>query len=151
MDTTFGNSGKVVTDISGDDNPAAIAIQPSDGKILVAGETSPNGGSTTDFALVRYNANGSLDASFGDNGKATTSFGDGADRATGVAVDGNGRIVVSGVSQFDGNGNNTEEDHFALARYNPDGSLDATFGPLGNGTVTTDFRTWAFKVKTAWE
>ena len=145
VDTTFGTNGTVHTFISGGgDIPAAITIQPNDGKILLAGQATPDG-SSTDFALVRYNTDGSLDASFGDKGKVTTSFGDGADEATGVAVQANGQIVVSGVSQLDGNGDNTGEDHFALARYNPDGSLDTTFGPLGNGTVTTDFSILGFQ------
>ena len=147
-DDTFGadGDGTVSTMISAYNSPpTAIAIQPSDGKILVAGQTTNSDGTTTDFALVRYNTDGSLDTSFGNGGIVTTSFGDGADGATGVAVQADGQIVVSGVSQLDGNGNNTGEDHFALARYNPDGSLDTTFGPLGNGTVTTDFSTLGFQ------
>ena len=145
-DETFGDDGTVSTMLSGYNSPpTAIAIQPSDGKILVAGQTTNSDGTTTDFALVRYNTDGSLDTSFGSGGIVKTSFGDGADGATGVAVQGDGRIVVSGISELDGNGDNTGEDHFALARYNPDGSLDTTFGPLGNGTVTTDFSALGFQ------
>ena len=72
LDTTFGIGGIVTTTIGSGNNLAfALGIQ-SDGKIVVAGGSN---GSTHDFVLVRYNANGSLDISFGTGGIVTTSVG----------------------------------------------------------------------------
>ncbi|MGI9113087.1 MAG: delta-60 repeat domain-containing protein [Gaiellaceae bacterium] len=127
LDLTFGTGGKVTTDFaSGADFALGVAIQ-SDGKIVAAGNTSPVGGVGVDFALARYNLDGSLDASFGSGGRVTTDFGSRIDAAAAVAVQPDGRIVAVGISA----------DDFALARYNPDGSLDASFG--SGGKVTTDF------------
>ena len=73
LDTTFGTGGKVTTSIgSSYDVANALGIQ-SDGRIVVAG--SSYNGSNYDFALVRYNANGSLDTTFGTGGIVTTSIG----------------------------------------------------------------------------
>ena len=85
---------------------------------------------TADFALARYNPNGSLDTTFSGDGKQTTDFGP-FDLANGVAIQANGKIVVVG---YGGSGGAND---FALARYNPNGSLDTTFS--GDGKQTTDF------------
>jgi uncharacterized delta-60 repeat protein len=98
-----------------------VAIQPNH-KIVAAGFT----GAGDDFALARYNLDGSLDTSFDGDGKVTTDFG-GLDGALGVAIQPDRKIVAAG---FTG-------DDFSLARYNLDGSLDTSFG--GDGKVTTDF------------
>jgi uncharacterized delta-60 repeat protein len=79
LDLTFGGTGKVITDIGGNDYPLAVAAQ-SDGKIVVAGWSF--NGSSDDFAVVRYNANGTLDLSFHGTGKVTTAIGNGEDQAT---------------------------------------------------------------------
>ncbi|MFN3564715.1 MAG: WD40 repeat domain-containing protein [Burkholderiaceae bacterium] len=124
LDATFGSGGKVTTAIgSGDDRAYALALAP-DGKIVVAGY-SDAGSTDRDFALARYNANGSLDASFGSGGKVTTAFGSGTDEAYALALAPDGKIVAAGRSH---NGMNYD---FALARYNADGSLDTTFGSGG--------------------
>ncbi len=123
LDTGFGNNGTTTTDFaSGEDRPYAMAVQ-DDGKIVVVGYA--NNGSDNDFAIARYNADGSLDTSFDGDGKVVTALGSGNDRARAVAVQGDGKIVVSGGIGGD----------FALARYNIDGSLDTGFGT--NGTTTT--------------
>jgi uncharacterized delta-60 repeat protein/uncharacterized repeat protein (TIGR01451 family) len=124
LDPSFGSGGEVTTDFGGSDGAQAVAIQ-SDGKIVAVGGTFsfPSG----DFALARYNADGSLDPSFGSGGKMTTDFG-GFDAASAAVIQPDGRIVAAGRS---GSGD------FALARYNADGSLDPTFG--SGGKVTTDF------------
>lgn len=86
---------------------------------------------------ARYESNGSLDTSFDQDGKVTTHFGwvggSGDDGATGVAMQSDGKIVVAGWSSYL-RGYSTD---FAMARYAPDGSLDANLGE--NGKVTTDF------------
>lgn len=74
LDASFGNGGIVITDFDSQiDEANAIAIQ-SDGKILVAGVAKITG-NNNDFAIVRYNTDGTLDSSFGSNGKTTTNFG----------------------------------------------------------------------------
>ena len=80
------------------------------------------------FALTRYNPNGSLDTSFSGDGKLTTDFG-GAEHAFAIALQADGKIIVAGRS--------TAGDDFALARYNPNGSLDTGFS--GDGKLTTNF------------
>jgi len=127
LDTSFDGDGKQTTAIgSGNENAYAVAIQP-DGKIVAAGRSS--NGSDDDLALVRYNANGSLDSSFDGDGKQTTAFGSGNDDAYAVAIQPDGKIVAAGYGLV---GSVSE---FALARYNPDGSLDSSFD--GDGKQTT--------------
>ena len=133
LDPSFGTGGFNTTDFGNDDRPNAIAIQP-DGKIVIAGST---GGATSDFAIARYNANGTLDTSFGGGtGKATIFFGAAsttdAEVATGVAVQADGKIVVVGYSHSAATLND-----FAIARLNPNGSLDPSFD--GDGKRTIDF------------
>jgi uncharacterized delta-60 repeat protein len=120
----------VTTDFvaSGDDNADAVAVQ-LDGKLVAAGQATINGG--LDFALARYNRNGTLDASFGTGGKVTTNFGSPFDGARSVAVQRDGKIVAAGGSVI-----NSFND-FALARYNSNGTLDNSFGT--GGKVITDF------------
>ncbi len=128
LDASFGSQGKVTTDFGGTcDVASALAVQP-DGKIVVAGTHHLSGSTSSDFALARYNPDGSLDATFGDGGKVTTHFSGAFDSGSGVAVQADGKIVAAGYS-----GSND----FALARYNPNGTLDVTFGD--GGRVLTDF------------
>ncbi|MEQ1851834.1 MAG: delta-60 repeat domain-containing protein, partial [Chthoniobacteraceae bacterium] len=96
LDTSFGTGGTVTTsftDTSFERTPLAVQ---SDGKILVAG--SYYNGSNGDFALVRFNANGSLDTSFNATGKVTTDIAGSYDQAYSVAVQGDGKILVAGYS-----------------------------------------------------
>jgi uncharacterized delta-60 repeat protein len=128
LDLGFGVGGKVATGVGFfDDAAAGVAVQ-ADGKIVAAGRTS--NGTDDDFALARYLANGSLDPSFGTGGLVTTAFG-GRDAVGGVVVQADGKILVAGYTDAAGGYD------FALARYNPDGSLDPTFD--GDGEVVTDF------------
>ncbi|PYS98597.1 MAG: hypothetical protein DMF63_15490 [Acidobacteria bacterium] len=129
LDTTFDGDGKVRTPIGMyNDIATAVVIQP-DGKIVAAG--SSDDGSFWDFALVRYNPNGSLDTTFDSDGKVTTPIGTSTEYANAVALQPDGKIVAAGHSY-----NNSNSD-FAIVRYNPDGSLDTNFG--GDGITTVDF------------
>ncbi len=120
LDATFGTNGVTTTNIAGgSDQALSVAIQ-SDGKLVVVGNAE-NG----DFNIVRYNADGSLDATFDTDGIATTDFNNAEDHATSVTIQSNGKIVVAGYV-YDGG-----DYDFALARYNTDGSLDTTFGTGG--------------------
>lgn len=134
LDTTFNTTGTVTTDFGGTvDVGWALAIQANDGKIVVAGYANPIGAPDSDFALARYHgligtgAPGTLDTTFGTLGKVTTDFGSPSDDSIhAVAIQGDGKIVAAGWTNVNGNFD------FALARYNPDGSLDTIgFGTLG--------------------
>jgi len=131
LDLSFGNGGKILTPIgSGNEEAKSVAIQ-TDGKIVVGGLTDSN--SAQDFALVRYNPNGSLDTTFDGDGIVTTSLGDStADNARKLLIQPNGKIIANGIS-LDVNSSNS---NLALVRYNNNGSLDSTFGT--NGKVITD-------------
>jgi uncharacterized delta-60 repeat protein len=129
-DATFGVSGKALTDLGGLDYLEAIALQP-DGKIVAAGDSQTIDPFDPDFALARYNTDGSLDVGFGSGGKVLTDL-DGDDYLNAVALQLNGKIVAAGYRSLRG----TNSD-LALVRYNADGSLDATFG--AGGKVLTDF------------
>ncbi len=127
LDTSFDVDGQVM--LGSNLGVHALAIQP-DGKLLLAGyalDSSFN----TDFLLMRYNVDGSLDSTFGSGGKAITHFepnppgSAGSAQATSMVLQDDGRIVLAG---FDDYG-------MAVARYNADGSLDTTFA--GDGRVTT--------------
>jgi uncharacterized delta-60 repeat protein len=127
LDPSFSGDGKRTTSFcaEGCGGASGVAIQ-ADGKIVVVGSRAAHGMGDVDFALARYNPNGSLDPSFSGDGKQTTGFG-GLDFASAVALQAHGKIVAVG-----------SRDHvFALARYNPNGSLDPTFS--GDGKRTTDF------------
>jgi uncharacterized delta-60 repeat protein len=127
LDTTFGGTGTVVTSIPNTSlYPAtnAVAVQP-DGKIVVAGLT--NGPGPYPAFLARYNVNGSLDTTFGTNGLAVSQFTP-QDGFSGVAIQSNGQIVAAGSGSVDSNFIGE------VARYNPNGSLDTTFGG-GAGVV----------------
>jgi uncharacterized delta-60 repeat protein len=144
----------VQTDLaSGSDDVAnAIAIQ-ADGKILVAGTSLAAGIPLSSFpatlpyssVIVRYNPDGTLDTTF-NGGMVSNNFGDlggaGFSEINSIALQTDGRIVVAGSKFTSGN------EEFALARYNPDGTLDYTFGTqfslgpfsFGTGEVLTDFK-----------
>ena len=127
LDVTFDGDGKLTTDVgSTEDYINAMAIQ-DDGKIIVAGYTKSG---YYDFALARYNSDGSLDITFDADGIVTTTFIDGSpDFIAAMALQSNGKIFVAG-SSFIGN-----NDDFALARYNINGSLDETFHGDGKRTI----------------
>ena len=132
LDTSFGNSGKVVTDFGGQIAEAySIALQP-DGKFIVAGHNTNNGGSA--FALARYNSDGSLDSSFGAAGKVTTVFPQGESEILAMVLQQDGKIVAAGDVGVSAN-----HGAMAVARYNADGTLDSGFG--SSGEVTVDFGT----------
>ncbi len=130
LDSTFGINGKMTTSIRNVNDAAySVGIQ-SDGKIVLAGFSYKIdiSGLGTDFALVRYNSNGTLDSTFGINGKVITRIGLFSLASKLILLEDN-KIAVSGSTY---NGSNWD---FALARYNKDGSLDTTFGNYG--IVTT--------------
>jgi uncharacterized delta-60 repeat protein len=137
LDTVgFGSgTGKVTTEFNGgNDNITALAIQPSDGKIVAVGFACTDSMcGSTDYALARYNTDGTLDTTFGPamTGKITTDFAGGQDFALAVAIQpSDDKIVVAGLT-ISGSA------FFSLARYNTDGTLDTTFGPAMTGKVVS--------------
>ena len=130
LDLTFGTEGKVFTDFLNQDDIASGVVVQADGKIIVVGTTNGFASSTYDFAVARYNSDGSLDSTFGAGGKVTTDLSGTSDSAHRVALQSDGKILVVG-STF-----NMQSD-FAVVRYNSDGGLDSTFGT--GGKVSTDF------------
>lgn len=129
LDASFGAGGLVRTEFGWG---LGVAIQP-DGKIVAVGGGALPGGTTVDFAVARYSADGSLDPSFGAGGKAVADFGF-SDVAYAVALQRDGKIVAAGLARRT-RAIGTEA--FALARFNSDGSLDTSFD--GDGRVMTAF------------
>lgn len=127
LDRSFNVDGIARTSIGPSGDVAwAVAVQP-DQKIVAAGSSS-------DFALARYDTDGTLDSSFGQSGKVTTPMGTGIDAALALAVQPDGKLVAAG---YGSTGSGAEVDTvLALARYDTDGRLDQTFGT--GGKVTTD-------------
>jgi uncharacterized delta-60 repeat protein len=147
LDKTFGVKGKSIIAIGDTDNVAhALALQ-CDGKILLAGEVLNPSDNLIDIALVRLDANGVIDKKFNGQGFVLTDFVDGEDAgAYSIAVQGDDKILVAGYtaapeptaaknrSRREGSLRN---EAFALARYQPNGILDKTFGT--DGRVVTSF------------
>lgn len=122
LDNTFGTNGRVITDISAEENEARdIVIQP-DGKIVVAGRSIA--GIYNQFALARYNTNGSLDNTFGSGGLLVTNVSAGDDVIRGMALQPDGKIVVVGYA-------GVANEYLAIVRYNTNGTLDNTFATNG--------------------
>jgi len=119
LDTSFNGSGYVSLDIAGKaDHAAAVAIQ-TDGKIVIAGMAT---NTQSDHLVARFHSNGSLDSSFNGIGYHTQNLSNNVDEATNVAVQTDGKIVISGWT-----GIANQRDITAL-RYNSAGALDASFG-----------------------
>lgn len=138
LDSSFDGDGRVVTDFlagadNGHDVAQAVRVQ-ADGRIVAAG-AGVAGVVSVDFAVARYLADGSLDATFSDDGLVTTDFVGYFDEIRDLAVDNGGRIVTGGQScEFPGNSD--EVCDFGLARYTSNGTLDRRFGRKGR--VRTD-------------
>jgi len=136
LDETFNGTGKTIVNLN--TNPEiydaynmvyGITLQ-ADGKILVVGNTTNPLGTDVDMVVLRINDNGSLDSSFDKDGILILHFSDNWDQCLSVALQNDGKIIVGGSSSTE------SATYFALARLNPDGSLDNSFD--GDGKQTTD-------------
>ena len=123
-DTTFDEDGKRTDNVGDLEAIAKSAAIQTDGKIVAAGYNS-SGTNNKDFAVIRYNADGSLDDSFDADGKVTTAISTGDDQANAAAIQADGKIVTAG-SRFNGTGFD-----FAVVRYNSNGSPDTSFDTDG--------------------
>ena len=124
LDKSFGNAGVIIEDIGKgySDTISDIAIQ-TDGKIVTA-EYGVASGGKCNFALARYDVNGTLDTSFGIQGIVITTFPEQKYCSESVAIQMDEKIIVSGGDWEDG----TE---FVLVRYDSNGSIDENFGDKG--------------------
>jgi uncharacterized delta-60 repeat protein len=141
-DPAFDSDGILITDFGGDVFPGAAAVFADEGasKLVAAGTGDDN------FAAARYAmSNGALDGTYGVGGKAEADVPhavQSSETARGVAVQPDGKIVVAGPTNVDSITQVGGDQQFGLARYNPDGTLDAGFGAGGidgNGAVSTNF------------
>lgn len=128
-DTTFSHDGKVITDLSTGYEYANTVLLQNDGKIIAAGKIESK--TFSDFAAVRYLANGDLDTDFGVHGIITTSIRDEDEARCGV-IQSDGKIILAGFSSVSAKGD------FAMVRYNEDGTIDKSFG--NGGKVLTDLQ-----------
>jgi len=134
LDPTFGIGGKVTTDIKRSTDLVNAVVVQADGKLVVVGQTYKNKDfSNEDFVVARYNTDGTLDTTFGAGGRVRTDFPGLAAVPSAVVIQADGKIVVAGgafpLFTFAGD--------FKVVRYNPNGSLDRSFG--SGGIVTTFF------------
>jgi len=145
LDTSFGKAGVTRTAFTtGFNAPSSLAVA-ADGKIIVVGSASSPDNSTAAFAVARYLPNGALDTTFGQRGLVMTSFLGKRDSASVVLLQKNGKILVGGLAL-------TAFGRFgipdtALARYNSDGSLDASFGQGGKvvGNIVGELKALALE------
>ncbi len=144
LDLTFGTGGVARTDVTGGIDAASQVVVQPDGMIVAGGV----GGRTvasepvSDFALVRYQSDGSPDGGFGSAGRVTTDFGF-RDGVQALTLQPDGKIIAAGYS-FDDVGDGPI--HIAIARYEPDGALDGTFG-TGGMVATIDGQAMAVSVQ----
>jgi uncharacterized delta-60 repeat protein len=127
VDSTFNVDGKVFTSIKTSGSSGhSLAVQ-SDGKIVIAGDYNDN--AFHNMAVARYNTNGTLDHTFNQDGKSTITIeGESINYCTGMTVEQDGKIVVTGVSQM----TNGSDYDICLVRFNSDGSVDSSFGTHGS-------------------
>ena len=123
LDPSFGTGGITITDLGwNQDQCAGMALQ-TDGKVLLCGTTW--NGTDQDFALVRYNADGTPDASFGTNGVVTTAVGVSDDQCMDILLQPDGKIILTGFVFA------LPTRKAVLVRYNSDGTMDSSFGING--------------------
>ncbi|MBE2221341.1 MAG: tandem-95 repeat protein [Anaerolineae bacterium] len=124
LDTSFSSDGVLFTDVAGTgakDMAYGVAVEATTGKVVAVGES---GG---DFAVARYNSDGSLDTTFSGDGLVVTAVSANVDMALDVVIEPDGQIVAVGHEE-DAGGNPIA---FVAVRYNENGSLDTSFGTNG--------------------
>jgi uncharacterized delta-60 repeat protein len=131
LDRAFGTGGKVVSDLGAHDVLTATAVQ-SDGRVVAGGLVQDPATGTMRWVVARYDRSGRLDPSFDGDGLVSMSFAPFGAEVAGIAIQRDGKIIAAGDSGAAGRSNDV-----TVARYNRDGSLDATFG--SGGIARTDF------------
>ncbi|MCK5080306.1 MAG: T9SS type A sorting domain-containing protein, partial [Bacteroidales bacterium] len=124
-DTTFGSGGKTITGFGNYNDFVYSSFMQPDGKIILAGDTkisiSLSQSVDFDFALVRYNTDGTPDSTFGNNGKVITSLGNSLEHCNSITLQSDGKILCTGNS----------DSSFVLIRYEANGEIDQTFASNG--------------------
>jgi uncharacterized delta-60 repeat protein len=123
LDNSFGSSGKVVTSLGPNDGFATCIALQSDGKIVVGGYY--DNGSNTDWAMARYNVNGTLDTTFGTSGLNIQAIASGDEQINAVAIQTDGKIIFGGYASFTG------INRFVVGRYTNNASNDLSFSGTG--------------------
>lgn len=128
LDPSWDGDGYAINDFNAGYDYAFTLLIQSDGKTIAAGHATTGG--VGGFGMIRYNTNGSLDASFGTAGKAVTTFAGGTPQAAEypAVLAGNGKIVIGRYRNRESPNFGTETE---IARFNNNGSLDTTFGTSG--------------------
>lgn len=140
LDPTFANAGKLRHPVATSTLPdfAASVVVQSDGKIVIAGTMQKEDGDD-DFALLRLHPDGSIDKTFGTDGKVVLDIRNDINRATGLALQSDGKLVICGTT---GNGSfGAKNNDFTVARFNSNGALDLSFA--SDGFVLIDFGTYS--------
>jgi uncharacterized delta-60 repeat protein len=139
LDTSFGTGGEVINALGQDpsqvtdgDAAYAVLIQP-DGKIVLGGEQITGSFSSPNFALMRLNTDGSPDLSFGDGGVVLTTISNNSFVFSigGLALQTDGKLVAVGTNFIESDNSADVFSAIVLARYDPNGSLDSSFGQGG--------------------
>jgi uncharacterized delta-60 repeat protein len=152
LDNSFSFDGKVEIVVGPGDSMDTLfdlLVQP-DGRIVLAGTAeSPDPADGIDMAIVRLNADGSFDGSFGAGGKVFVDFGLGSalneEQARAIARFPDGKLIVAGSTPVAG-----ADSDMALVKLNPDGSRDTSFGTGGRRTVRFELSpTFEFDAATA--
>jgi uncharacterized delta-60 repeat protein len=129
LDTTFSGDGRIIQSFGGTGHVGNDVAVQADGKVVVVGQKWTAAGG--DFAIARYNPDGTLDTTFSGDGQQVVNIGWG-DLPLGVAIQKDGKIVVGGTTCIVG----WSTCDVVVVRLNPNGTLDTSFS--GDGKVTTD-------------
>lgn len=134
IDTNFGIDGRVETTISGTEDVINSILIQSDGKIVVGG-TSWSDDTRYDYVIARYNSNGTLDNTFGNNGVVVFDVNGDDEKVNSIAIQDDGKIIAGGFGVY----------NFMLLRLKADGSIDSTFG--FNGVGFTDMKNGSDRIR----
>ena len=146
LDTSFGIDGRVITNISDKLDRIASVIIQNDGKIIASGATSDDT-TFSDFAMVRYNSDGTLDTNFGNNGVVVTSL-QVWDYANAITIQNDNEIIIAGATSKDFDLNLGFDYNFSVTKFDKFGNLDLTFGDAGFVIIgSPDANEKAFSVK----
>lgn len=132
LDPTFDADGRTFVELGSPRGVTRTVLELASGRIIAAGQVTDANGFLQGFGLVRFEATGAIDSSFGVNGVVQGKFGGDVGSIEGVVEQPDGRLVAAGYVQgADG------KCDMVIVRFDPTGSLDPTFGT--NGMLRVDF------------
>ena len=136
IDMTYGTAGKVTTNFVGGAGPGHAALLP-DGKLLMVGQVINSGGSSYQGLVLRYNADGSPDMSFGTGGQAIIDFPDIGEEFRALILEADGRFYATGIASDQSVPTPDYQHDFLVVHFNADGTVDTGFS--GDGYLTEEF------------